>query len=80
MVKKEWIDFKTVDLCFDEEQEYTQDVFENIVDDKFEAVELDENGRPQTIWTNKYVCLVGEEQRMGIYESSLIILNRNPSY
>jgi hypothetical protein len=63
LITNEWVDFTIVDLSFDEEKTYTKDSFEEMVGDKFEAVELAEDGFPKYIWTTNYVFAVLRKHR-----------------
>jgi hypothetical protein len=56
--KKEWVDFKIEDLTYGENYFFTKESFEDKFNDTFEAVELDENGNPFLIWTEKYVITI----------------------
>lgn len=47
MISREWVDFTIDDLSFDEVKTYTQEAFEEMVDDKFEAVKLNGDGFPE---------------------------------
>ena len=55
MIKYEWVDFTIEDLSFDEEITFTQEKFEEMANDKFVAVQVDDEGFPEYIWTEKYV-------------------------
>lgn len=62
MIKNNWVDFTIYDISFDEQITYTQDMFENMVQDKFVAVELEDN-KPKYIWTEKFVFVILKFER-----------------
>lgn len=62
MLKHEWVNFTITDLSFNEQITYTQKDFEEMVNDKFLAVEL-ENDKPNYIWTEKFVFTILKYER-----------------
>ena len=57
---------------------YTQEVFEELVDDAFEAMMFEEgNAMPSIIWTTNFVCLIKPNARM-INDISITKIQRNP--
>jgi hypothetical protein len=79
LVQKEWVDFTIFDLSFDEEYHYTKEKFEHDFNDKFVAVELDVQGRPKYIWTEKYVFQILKYHRM-MGQPFMVGIPRNPVY
>ena len=57
---------------------YTQEDFERIIEDDFEAMKFDEDKDfPSIIWTTNYVCLIKDNARM-IKDLSFTKILRNP--
>jgi len=44
-----WVDFTIKDLTWNEETLFTQEVFEEMCDDKFVIMELDDESKPKYI-------------------------------
>jgi hypothetical protein len=77
VITYQWVDFTIFDLSSDEELHYTQRKFEEMVDDKFEAMELDEEGFPKYIWTTKYVFSILTKNRL-MGQLAIVGVPRNP--
>lgn len=71
MVLCEWKDFST------ESETFTQERFEKMVNDEFEAMLVDETGFPQYIWTVNYVVIVTKRTKL-LEEVELKKIQRNP--
>ena len=72
MILCEWKDFST------DTEVYTQDTFENLINDEFEAMMFVEDDEiPAYIWTINYVCMVKKGTRM-IADISIRKIPRNP--
>ncbi|MGL4522893.1 MAG: hypothetical protein ACRCWQ_10115 [Bacilli bacterium] len=71
MLVCEWKDFQT------DNEFFTKEKFERLVDDEFEAMMLDEHGFPQYIWTDNYVVLVTVRSKI-IDEIAFDKIQRNP--
>jgi len=79
LIQKEWVDFTIVDLSFDEDYHYTKEKFEDMLQDKFVAIELDEEGFPKYIWTEKYVTTILRKHRL-MGQLIMNVAPRNPDY
>lgn len=76
-VKYEWIDLELNDLTDDEKWVVTRDFLENRLNDQFEAVEVDKDNLPSTIWMkNTVVKILNREFLFG--EIPMIYVKRNP--
>lgn len=75
-IQKEWVDFQVVDLVNDEIITITKEEFERVMDDKFVAMQLNSDGKPIVIWTEKYVCGIKYEIMLG--DNPVFALRRNP--
>ncbi|WP_078553989.1 hypothetical protein [Bacillus alkalicellulosilyticus] len=72
MILCEWKNFST------DTETYTQDVFEELVEDEFEAMMFEEGTDfPAYIWTVNYVCLIKKNTRM-ISDIQITKIHRNP--
>jgi len=78
--QKEWVDFIIKDLTWNEETLYTQEIFEGMCDDKFIAVEIDEEGKPKYIWTEKFAFIINTFCKVGIGNPAIIGVPRNPDW
>lgn len=57
---------------------YTQEEFEEMIGDEFEAMMFEENEElPSIIWTCNYVCLIKKSARI-INDISITKIQRNP--
>lgn len=74
-IVKEWTDFSV--SSGHESQSYTQEMFEDIVGDQFVAMKVSEEGTPQLIWTEKYVCPILFEV-IEVEDIPVLIYRRNP--
>ncbi|MGN8647688.1 hypothetical protein ACTNEO_17060 [Gracilibacillus sp. HCP3S3_G5_1] len=73
MIYYEWIDFKT------DTDYYSQETFEEKVDDPFEALLLEDNKiYPTMIWTKHYAILLKNTTRM-YQDLTFMKIPRNPS-
>jgi hypothetical protein len=79
MIKNEWVNFSIYDLTDNEETIYTQEKFEEMVDDKFIALEIKEEDKPIYIWTEKYAFSIHNFVRM-IGQLSIVGVPRNPDW
>lgn len=77
-VQKEWVDFQIIDLTNDETITITKNKLEQLLDDKFVAMQLDDNGKPVVIWTEKYVCNIKDVVMFG--DDPILVLRRNPEF
>lgn len=77
--QKEWVDFNIEDLTFGDHIYFTKESFEERFKDKFEAVRLDEEGLPSTIWTTNYVIQIVNFRIMWL-DTAWTIADRNPTY
>lgn len=72
MLLCEWKPFST------DMKQYTQEIFEELVDDQFEAMMFEEGAvTPSTIWTTNYVCIIKPNTRI-INDVSITKIQRNP--
>lgn len=72
MLLCEWKPFST------DMKQYTQEIFEELVDDEFEAMMFEEGSEiPSTIWTTNYVCIIRPNTRI-INDISITKIQRNP--
>ena len=72
MLLCEWKPFST------DMKQYTQETFEELVGDEFEAMMFEEGAEmPSTIWTTNYVCIIKPNARM-INDISITKIQRNP--
>ncbi|MFX3622750.1 MAG: hypothetical protein ACE3JP_01570 [Ectobacillus sp.] len=71
MILCEWQDFST------ETETFTQEKFEEIVGDEFDAMMVDETGFPMYIWTSNYVCIVTKRSKI-VEEVEFKTIPRNP--
>lgn len=72
MLLCEWKPFNT------DMKQYTQEIFEELVDDQFEAMMFEEGAvTPSTIWTTNYVCIIKPNTRI-INDVSITKIQRNP--
>jgi len=59
-------------------RQYTQETFEELVDDGFEAMMFEEGTEmPSIIWTTNFVCLIKPNTRI-ISDISITKIQRNP--
>lgn len=70
-ILSEWKDFAT------DTEIYTKEVFEELVNDEFEAMMIEDGDLPLYIWTAKFVCIIKRNTRM-INDISIIKIQRNP--
>lgn len=80
MFTTKWIDFIISDLTWNEETLFTQEEFEKMCDDKFVAMELDEEGKPKYIWTEKFAFVVNTFRKVAIGNPAIIGVPRNPDW
>ncbi|MCA1032598.1 hypothetical protein LCL95_16415 [Bacillus timonensis] len=71
MILCEWKDFST------DTETYTQNVFEKLVDDEFQAMMIEGDSIPSYIWTNNFVCIIKRNARM-YNDISITKIHRNP--
>lgn len=72
MILCEWKDFST------DTDTYTRKMFEQIVNDEFEAMMIEDEGPiPTFIWTTNYVCVLKRNSRM-YNDISITKILRNP--
>ncbi|ARK29567.1 hypothetical protein [Halalkalibacter krulwichiae] len=71
MIVCEWKDFST------DTEVYTQKIFEELVNDEFEAMMFIDHSIPDYIWTSNFVCIIKRGTRM-IDEISITKIPRNP--
>ncbi|ADU29067.1 hypothetical protein [Evansella cellulosilytica] len=69
----EWVSFST------DTEMYTQDIFEDLVGDEFEAMMFEDEGHdiPSYIWTTNFVCVIKRSTRL-INDISILKIPRNP--
>ncbi|MEH6937198.1 hypothetical protein V7056_04945 [Bacillus sp. JJ664] len=72
MMQCTWINFQL------ENEELTQERFEEMMDDHFQAVKLDDTGFPQYIWTSNFVFIVIRRVKL-IEEIEFKQIPRNPA-
>jgi len=77
MHTNKWVDFTISDLIWNEETLYTQEVFEEMCDDKFVAMELDDEGKPKYIWTEKFAFVINTFHKIGIGNPAIVGVPRN---
>ncbi len=70
----EWVDFNV--LMGYETKRFTKEDFERIVNDKFIAVKVNQQNKPQLIWTDNYVCSIKFEAFED--DSPVMVFPRNP--
>jgi len=80
MYTNKWVDFTIKDLIWDEETLYTQEVFEKMCDDIFVAMELDDEGKPKCIWTEKFAFAINTFCKVQIGNPAMIGIPRNPDW
>ncbi|MFA9558614.1 hypothetical protein ACERII_15000 [Evansella sp. AB-rgal1] len=68
----EWVDFTT------DTETYTQEIFEDLVGDEFEAMMFEDQDIPSYIWTTNFVCIIKRSTRM-INDISINKIPRNPA-
>jgi hypothetical protein len=73
-----WTNFTIYNLLDDEKIEFTQEYFEEYVNDKFVAVKLNEDGSPLYIWTEKYCFIIYSFRKILIGTPAMIGVPRNP--
>jgi hypothetical protein len=80
MISNKWIDFTLHDLTNEEDELFTQDYFEKSYQDKFEAMEIDEqDNTPIYIWCkNNVYRIVSLDVLWG--DTFLTKAPRNPNY
>ncbi|PGL69906.1 hypothetical protein ACSBO6_12175 [Bacillus sp. AL-1R] len=71
MIHCEWIEFKI------ENDLMTEEKFEEMMNDTFQAMMVDENNFPQYIWTANYVVIVTKRIKI-LEEVEFIQIPRNP--
>jgi len=74
----QWVDFTVLDLVWDEKTNFTQEYFEEYVNDIFVAVKLNDDGKPLYIWTEKYCFMITTFRKISIGSPALIGIPRNP--
>jgi len=80
MHTNKWVDFTINDLTWNEETLFTQEVFEEMCDDKFAIMELDDEGKPKYIWTEKFAFVINTFCKVGIGSPAMIGVPRNPDW
>ena len=80
MITNKWVNFTIYDLTWNEETLFTQKEFEEMCNDKFITMELDEKGSPKYIWTEKLVFVIQTFIKVGIGNPAMIGLPRNPDW
>jgi len=75
-----WVDFTIKDLTWNEETLFTQEVFEKMCDDKFVAMELDNDGKPKYIWTEKFAFVINTFCKVQIGNPAMVGVPRNPDW
>ena len=77
MVKFEWVDFTIEDLSIDECEIFTKEKFEKMLQDKFVAVDIDDDGFPKYIWTERFVVGILKRHRL-MGQVAMAVFPRNP--
>jgi len=72
MLNCEWVEFQI------ENELITQDRFEEMMNDTFQAMMLDENNFPQYIWTANFVIIVTKRFKL-LEEVEFKQIPRNPA-
>ena len=80
MQTNKWVDFTIIDLIWNEETLYTQESFEEMCDDKFVVMELDDEGKPKYIWTEKFAFIINTFCKVQIGSPAIIGVPRNPDW
>lgn len=71
MILCDWKDFST------DTELYTQEIFEELVGDEFEAMMIEDGDIPSYVWTVNFVCILKKNTRM-YHDISITKIPRNP--
>ena len=75
-----FVDFIIEDLVWGENELFTQEKFESMCNDKFITMELDEEGKPKYIWTEKFAFVINTFSKIQIGNPAIIGVPRNPDW
>ena len=80
MLTTKWVDFTISDLTWNDETLFTQEKFERMCDDKFISMELDKEGKPKYIWTEKFAFIINTFHKVAIGNPAIVGVPRNPDW
>jgi len=80
MQTNNFVNFTIEDLVWGENELFTQEIFEKMCNDKFITMELDEEGKPKYIWTEKFAFVINTFRKIQIGSPAIIGVPRNPDW